>query len=378
MNNNEILFERRESLDKKKSKEKASSEELQQMQIEKVSLAFELTLMSKERKATLNKIENAKNLKAELVIKRDIYLKKYNENKLTLKSFNEQITSLTEEIESLKRSANNYLNENKVLAELLNHVSEEVQKKRSLKDERAMDVLMLERELISKKNNYEEMCSTLEETTLKINELVKGQRERKFEIEELDHKLDEVQYRLDMRMIDFEKVNIDFTTFETERLKKTQQLNKLNEELDRVVNLVNSNKSGIAGIRNELLLLSDKLLIGSNNFEKLKELEMLTSLTLDHIQKEGEDLKKRMKANEDLNSNKQKELKNLTKQLKEQEMVIRELKKNEKHSSMKLSNLTESIERTTLLIYSNEDLLNKLEDEMGGPPDLPRDLKNML
>lgn len=376
MNNNEILFERRESLDKKKSKEKTSSEELQQMQIEKVSLAFELTLMSKERKSTLNKIENAKKLKAELVIKRDIYLKKYNENKLTLKTFNEQITSLTEEIESLKRSASNYLNENKVLAELLSHVSAEVDKKRSLKDERATDVLMLERELISKKNNYEEMCSTLEETTLKINELVKGQRERKFEIEELDHKLDEVQYRLDMRMIDFEKVNIDFTTFETEKLKKTQQLNKLNEELDRVVNLVNSNKSGISTIRNELLILSDKLLIGSNNFEKLKELEMLTSLTLDHIQKEGDDLKKRMKANEDLNANKQKELKSLTKQLKEQESIIRELKKSEKNSSMKLSSLTESIERTTLLIYSNEDLLNKLEDEMGGPPDLPRDLRN--
>jgi hypothetical protein len=376
MNNNEILFERRESLDKKQSKEKNVSDELQKVKIEKVSLAFELTLLSKERKSALSKIENAKSLKADLVIKRDIYLKKYNENKLSLKAFNEQISALTEEVESLKRSTNNYLHENKVLAELLGHMSAEVEKKRSLKDEKAMDVLMLERELISKKNNYEEMCTALQETTLKINELVKGQRERKYEIEELNHKLDETQYSLDMRKIDFEKVNIDFTAFEAEKLKKTQQLDKLNEEVNRVVNLVNSNKSGIANIRNELLVLSDKILIGSNNFEKLKELEMLTSLTLDHILKEGEDLRKRIKATEEQNTNKQKDLKSLTNQLKEQEIVVRELKKREKQSNMKLSSLTESIERTTLLIYSNEDLLNKFEDELGGPPDLPRDIKN--
>jgi chromosome segregation ATPase len=376
MNNNEILFERRESLDKKQSKEKNVSDELQKVKIEKVSLAFELTLLSKERKSALSKIENAKSLKADLVIKRDNYLKKYNENKLSLKAFNEQISALTEEVESLKRSTNNYLHENKVLAELLGHMSAEVEKKRSLKDEKAMDVLMLERELISKKNNYEEMCTALQETTLKINELVKGQRERKYEIEELNHKLDETQYSLDMRKIDFEKVNIDFTAFEAEKLKKTQQLDKLNEEVNRVVNLVNSNKSGIANIRNELLVLSDKILIGSNNFEKLKELEMLTSLTLDHILKEGEDLRKRIKATEEQNTNKQKDLKSLTNQLKEQEIVVRELKKREKQSNMKLSSLTESIERTTLLIYSNEDLLNKFEDELGGPPDLPRDIKN--
>lgn len=373
MSNSEILFEKRNSLAKMKSKESVAAEEVQKVSVEKVTLAFELQVLSKERKNTLSRIENTNALKKELTLKRDIYLRKYNENKLSLKVFNDQIAALTEEVETLKRSAGHYNHENKVLAELLERIVVEVEKKRSFKDEKATDLLILERELISKKNNYDELCRTLQDTTSRINELVTSQRERKFELDELNQKLNDTQYSLEMKMIDFEKVNIDFNAFEQERLTKVSQLDKLNEELNRVTKQVADNKAGISNIRTQLLILSDKILIGSNNFEKLKELEMLTSLTLDHIVKEGDDLRRRMKIIEEQSQSKQKDLKKLTDQLKEQEVIVRELKKAEKTSNVRLSILTESIERTHLLVLTNEDLLDQYEDTISGPPALPRD-----
>ncbi|MDO9182967.1 MAG: hypothetical protein Q7U04_11195, partial [Bacteriovorax sp.] len=257
--------------------------------------------------------------------------------------------------------------------ELIDKISTEILVKRAQKDKLQNNAMTVEKELLQKREIYQDLHSCLQDNLRKIDELSSSKNMRKNELEDMSQKLIDDNSALELSFIDLEKLKIDLDLVEQVRITKSNLLEKLNLELSEIVNQINTNKFNIAQIENELASMSKEIQKNSNEFEKLKELEMLTALTLDHVQKEGSQYSQRILKTEQNVKNKQKDLKSLTSKLAEQQIFFESIKKNEKKSSQVILTLTELVERTRLLVLSNQSFLARYEVESQTPPKLPQD-----
>lgn len=373
MNNEEVLLERRKSLDKKTFTLDETLDYQQRLKLENVSMKFELQMLLKEKRDVINQIKSATCFASELASKKVFLSKSLSQAKLNLKISKDQYLKLKEEIEALITCTTSFSHENHVLVELIDRVSSDILEKRQEKADFKSQVFELEKELTRKQDLFRELSTSLQDTSRKLAELTSGKNLRKKELGDIDQKLIEIEVSLNLGCVELEKLQIDFNYVESERTKKNDQLSSIENKRDTVINEININKLEIANIQKELTELSGKIVCGSKDFEKLKELEMLTSLTLEHIQREGFELKKRIDTTEEKIKIKKKDLESLSLNLKEQKKLFEVLKNGEKISNLKYLQFTEMIERSRMLYLANRDLLDQIEKEDSIPPDLPRD-----
>lgn len=373
MNSSEIKIERVRSLEKGKDELYDLQEEQQKIKSEKIGLMFELKILAREKKEIAAQVDSIKNQMTTLKEKKNIYSGLVVRTKSSLRIYKNQLESLNEQVVLLERTTNSMSQENYALSELVERVSSKVGEKQTEKEEYSAQLLEIEQDLIKRQDLFRELNTKFQDTTRRLDEFVLRKKNRQDDLDSINKKLREVQSSLEIAMIEEEKAKQEYICADSERVRKQEKLDLTCKNYDEVSDLVNSTNVKIISIKNELTDLTQKILLKSNEFEKLKELEMLTTLTYDHVQKEVLEFQRRIEVADEKILIKKKDLKSNTLKLREQQALFDSLKKHEQESSFKNLRLLEYIERTRTLVLTNQNLLDALFEECEAPPHLPTD-----
>jgi hypothetical protein len=296
MNNEQILLGKKNSIKKQNKVLGELTAEFQQLQQTKVLQKFNLCLLSRERKDLIMQVEIAKRLRDELQHKVDSLSNVFYKLKVQLKFHQREFEDLDELVAMLATKINLCILENNAVEYEVKDALSALTEKGVLKKTLIEELNEVECQLSQKVINLESVTKQVTVLMNEIDELNLKKKAVNDENLEIENLINQAQKKLKLQVDELESKTILLDQEVLISKNKNEYLEKIDLQINEAEAKVNINKAQILGIQKEMSRISSLIILKSAEFEKLKELEMLTSLTLEHVQKEEIDLTARLKS----------------------------------------------------------------------------------
>ena len=361
------------TIKKRKAKVESVEAKLEESAIEKVSLLFQ----AKKAIATSRKLENELRLKERKYVEASERVERlqtiYDKTSLNNKANRLKFEELQIELRSLQKSYDYFEQECQILEKINKQIEDNYANQLVQKNELKRQNQLLEKDLVSLQStnetfeskiknivesieqlkfDNESKAKLIEDTSNTVSELRGVHQSKSILLKKLKDRNEDLKVQLDQREHDLEDLRLQIE----DQTKKIANCNYENNEFKRKLTSCSQENSKL---REEL--------------EQLKEMQMLTSLTLDHVNKEDENQKRvglKLKAHIEKNT---KRLNLVSQALDNKRKNLKNFQTQVKSKGNFNAQLLELIERTQYVLDRNKEFLeNEIEKQATSKvPNLP-------
>ena len=361
------------TIKKRKAKVESVEAKLEESAIEKVSLLFQ----AKKAIATSRKLENELRLKERKYVEASERVERlqtiYDKTSLNNKANRLKFEELQIELRSLQKSYDYFEQECQILEKINKQIEDNYANQLVQKNELKRQNQLLEKDLVSLQStnetfeskiknivesieqlkfDNESKAKLIEDTSNTVSELRGVHQSKSILLKKLKDRNEDLKVQLDQREHDLEDLRVQIE----DQTKKIANCNYENNEFKRKLTSCSQENSKL---REEL--------------EQLKEMQMLTSLTLDHVNKEYENQKRvglKLKAHIEKNT---KRLNLVSQALDNKRKNLKNFQTQVKSKGNFNAQLLELIERTQYVLDRNKEFLeNEIEKQATSKvPNLP-------
>ena len=361
------------TIKKRKAKVESVEAKLEESAIEKVSLLFQ----AKKAIATSRKLENELRLKERKYVEASERVERlqtiYDKTSLNNKANRLKFEELQIELRSLQKSYDYFEQECQILEKINKQIEDNYANQLVQKNELKRQNQLLEKDLVSLQStnetfeskiknivesieqlkvDNESKAKLIEDTSNTVSELRGVHQSKSILLKKLKDRNEDLKVQLDQREHDLEDLRLQIE----DQTKKIANCNYENNEFKRKLTSCSQENSKL---REEL--------------EQLKEMQMLTSLTLDHVNKEYENQKRvgiKLKAHIEKNT---KRLNLVSQALDNKRKNLKNFQTQVKSKGNFNAQLLELIERTQYVLDRNKEFLeNEIEKQATSKvPNLP-------
>ena len=361
------------TIKKRKAKVESVEAKLEESAIEKVSLLFQ----AKKAIATSRKLENELRLKERKYVEASERVERlqtiYDKTSLNNKANRLKFEELQIELRSLQKSYDYFEQECQILEKINKQIEDNYANQLVQKNELKRQNQLLEKDLVSLQStnetfeskiknivesieqlkfDNESKAKLIEDTSNTVSELRGVHQSKSILLKKLKDRNEDLKVQLDQREHDLEDLRLQIE----DQTKKIANCNYENNEFKRKLTSCSQENSKL---REEL--------------EQLKEMQMLTSLTLDHVNKEYENQKRvglKPKAHIEKNT---KRLNLVSQALDNKRKNLKNFQTQVKSKGNFNAQLLELIERTQYVLDRNKEFLeNEIEKQATSKvPNLP-------